>query len=47
MATLLQVSFDEILGSLIACLIIREVLILTLPDKVAGPGGWLINTSKD
>lgn len=40
-----QISFDEILGSLIACLILREVLIFALPDRIAGPGGWLINTA--
>ena len=47
MATIFQISFDNIIGSLIACLIIRELLILALPDRVAGPGGWLINTRQD
>jgi hypothetical protein len=41
-----QISFDEILGSLIACLILREVMIFALPDRIAGPGGWLINTAE-
>ena len=46
MTMILQISFDEIVGSMIACLILREALILTLPDRIAGPGGWLINTRK-
>lgn len=41
-----QVSFDEIIGSLIACLILREVMIFALPDRIAGPGGWLIDTAQ-
>lgn len=44
MSFLTQISFDEIAASLIACLVLREVLILALPDRIAGPGGWLIDT---
>lgn len=47
MSTIFQMSFDSIIGSLIACLIVREVMILALPDRIAGPGGWLINTKQD
>ena len=47
MGPLSFISFDEIAGSLIACLIIRELMIATLPDRIAGPGGWLINTTHD
>lgn len=39
-----RISFDDVAMSLIACLVIREVLIATLPDRIAGPGGWLIDT---
>lgn len=39
-----QFSFDEIAASLLACLVIRELMILALPDRIAGPGGWLIDT---
>jgi len=46
MTMIAQISFDEIIGSLIACLILREVMIFTLPDRIAGPGGWLINTTQ-
>ncbi len=47
MNTIFQISFDNIIGSLIACLIVRELMILALPDHIAGPGGWLINTKPD
>ena len=33
-----QISFDEIVGSFFIC------VILALPDHIAGPGGWLIDT---
>ncbi|MFN0116618.1 MAG: hypothetical protein ACKVPY_18260 [Paracoccaceae bacterium] len=42
-----QISFDEIVGSFLACLILREAMILALPDTVAGPGGWLIDTGHE
>jgi hypothetical protein len=42
-----QISFDEIAGSLLVCFLIREVLIITLPDAIAGPGGWLIDTGHE
>lgn len=44
MSELLTFSFDGILTSAIVCLVLREVMIFTLPDDVAGPGGWLIDT---
>jgi hypothetical protein len=46
-SVLSQISFDEIVGSVLVCLIIREVMVLALPDSVAGPGGWLIDTGHD
>jgi hypothetical protein len=33
--------------SAITCLVLREIFILTLPDDIAGPGGWLIDTGRD
>ncbi|PPB79745.1 hypothetical protein LV82_02536 [Albidovulum inexpectatum] len=47
MQFLSQISFDEIVASLLACLILREVMILALPDRIAGPGGWLIDTGEE
>jgi len=44
---LTQISFDEIVASLVTCLLIREILILALPDRIAGPGGWLIDTGTE
>jgi len=41
-----QISFDEIVGSLTVCLVLREAMILVLPDRIAGPGGWLIDTGR-
>lgn len=42
-----QISFDEIVGSILVCVVLREIMILALPDHIAGPGGWLIDTGKD
>lgn len=42
-----QISFDEIVASLLVCLILREAMILVLPDRIAGPGGWLIDTGEE
>ncbi|MCB2094804.1 MAG: hypothetical protein H6901_07275 [Rhodobacteraceae bacterium] len=44
---LAQISFDEIAASLLICLLLRETLILVLPDHIAGPGGWLIDTAHE
>lgn len=42
-----QFSFDEVVAAFISCLLIREVMIFSLPDHVAGPGGWFIDTGSD
>ena len=47
MSVLSQISFDEIVGSVLVCLLLREAMVLALPDSVAGPGGWLIDTGHD
>jgi len=46
MSELLTLSFDAVLTSAILCLVIREAMIFALPDDVAGPGGWLIDTAE-
>lgn len=38
------ISFDAVALALVISVAIRELLIHTLPDHVAGPGGWLIDT---
>lgn len=40
-------SFDTLVCSLLVCLIIREILILLLPDDLAGPGGRFIDTGPE
>ena len=40
-------SFDLLLPSLLVCLMIREILILVLPDELAGPGGSFIDTGRE
>lgn len=47
MQVLGQVSFDEVVASFVCCLLIREILIFALPDHIAGPGGWLIDTGTE
>ena len=47
MSFLSSVSFDEIAASLLLCLVVRELMILSLPDHIAGPGGWLIDTGEE
>lgn len=47
MEFLSQFSFDEIVGSFLVCVALREAMILMLPDQIAGPGGWLIDTGTD
>ncbi|WP_343079451.1 hypothetical protein [Ostreiculturibacter nitratireducens] len=47
MELLSQISFDDIVGSFLVCVALREVMIFTLPDRIAGPGGWLIDTGSD
>lgn len=42
-----QISFDGLLGSLFVCRALRRMMILVLPDRVAGPGGWFIDTGTE
>jgi hypothetical protein len=47
MSALFSVSFDAIVMSAITCLVLREIFLVALPDEIAGPGGWLIDTDRD
>ncbi|MGI1660895.1 hypothetical protein ACRDNQ_01540 [Palleronia sp. KMU-117] len=47
MSALFAVSFDTIVMSAITCLVLREIFLVALPDEIAGPGGWLIDTDRD
>ena len=44
MDPLFPVSADSVVASLATCLLLREAMILWLPDRIAGPGGWLVDT---
>jgi hypothetical protein len=41
------ITFDQIVLAAMTCIAIREAMIMFLPDHVAGPGGWLINTAEE
>ncbi|MCU0906947.1 MAG: hypothetical protein MUF73_05740 [Rhodobacteraceae bacterium] len=38
------VTFDAMAFSAMACILLREAMIAALPDRIAGPGGWLVDT---
>ncbi len=40
------ITADQIVISLMAVIALREVLITLLPDRIAGPDGWLIDTGE-
>jgi hypothetical protein len=42
-----QISFDGLLGSLFVCRALRQMMILVLPDRVAGPGGSFTDTGTE
>jgi len=39
-----NITFDQIGLSFLAVFVIREAMIFALPNDIAGPGGWLIDT---
>lgn len=47
MSVLFNLSYDALITSALTCLLIREALIVLLPDHIAGPGGSFIDTSRD
>jgi len=46
MEWLTTVTFDQIALSLLTLAVVREAMIQFLPDDVAGPGGWLVDTGE-
>ena len=40
-------SFDFALASFLTCVVLRDVFVLALPERVAGPGGCLVDTDRD
>ncbi len=47
MTWLNTVTIDQIALSLMAVGLLREAMIYTLPDTIAGPGGWLVDTGEE
>ncbi|WP_421704803.1 hypothetical protein [Aliiroseovarius sp.] len=47
MTYLATVTADQIVISLMATIALREAMILVLPDRIAGPQGWLIATGEE
>jgi len=41
------ISADKLMFSFLAVFTIRETMIYALPDAVAGPGGWLVDTGSE
>lgn len=41
------ITFDQLALAAMACIALREVFIVALPDEIAGPGGWLIDTGEE
>lgn len=42
-----SITFDQIALATMACIGLREIMIICLPDTIAGPGGWLVDTSEE
>ncbi len=45
MIDLFATSFDAIALSALTCLVFREILLIALPNRLAGPGGSFIDTN--
>jgi len=41
------ITFDQIVLAGMACIAFREAMIICLPNEVAGPGGWLVDTGEE
>ena len=40
-------TIDQVILATMACIGLREAMILLLPDSIAGPGGWLVDTGEE
>ncbi|MEQ3624953.1 MAG: hypothetical protein ABNH32_04150 [Marinobacter sp.] len=40
-----EISLGDVIVTFLACCLLHELMVLCLPDRIAGPGGWLINTN--
>ena len=39
-----DITFFQVAMSFLTLFAIREAMIMVLPDEIAGPGGWFIDT---
>lgn len=39
------ITFDQLALAMLVTFAIHELLVAVLPDHIAGPGGWLIDTA--
>ena len=46
MAPMYMVSFDLAVAAFLTCVALRYVFVVVLPDRIAGPGGWLVDTKR-
>ncbi|MBN2907041.1 MAG: hypothetical protein JXJ18_10070 [Rhodobacteraceae bacterium] len=42
-----SITFDQIALSLVCLALAREAIVALLPDRIAGPGGWLVDTGTE
>lgn len=42
-----NLSFHEVVCAFLVTVALRETLIEFLPDRIAGAGGWLIDTTRE
>ncbi len=40
-------TIDQVILAAMACIGLREAMIMFLPDNIAGPGGWLVDTGEE
>ena len=43
---LAEITIGEVILAYLVCCLLHEVLVALLPDRIAGPGGWLIDTGR-
>jgi hypothetical protein len=47
MGWMATITFDQIALSVLAVCVLRSAAVAFLPDRVAGPGGWLVDTGTE
>jgi hypothetical protein len=40
------VTIGDAMLAFLACCLLHETAVAVLPDRIAGPGGWFIDTSR-